>query len=84
MQERQSELVERLPCALTRTRHLFRFELGNTMTLVDLPGYGHAAKTPKEARLGTVALSILAAASCIMAAKHSCVKRSCNSDCHEG
>ena len=33
------------------------------MTLVDLPGYGHAAKTPKEARLGTVALSILAAAS---------------------
>ncbi|CAE7356810.1 engB [Symbiodinium pilosum] len=33
-----------------RTRHLFRFELGNTMTLVDLPGYGHAAKTPKEVK----------------------------------
>ncbi|CAE7528175.1 engB [Symbiodinium sp. CCMP2592] len=33
-----------------RTRHLFRFELGGTLTLVDLPGYGHAAKTPKEVK----------------------------------
>ncbi|CAE7509236.1 engB [Symbiodinium natans] len=33
-----------------RTRHLFRFELGGALTLVDLPGYGHAAKTPKEVK----------------------------------
>eukprot|EP00439_Symbiodinium_sp_Y106_P064704 s574_g10.t1 len=33
-----------------RTRHLFRFELGGMLTLVDLPGYGHAAKTPKEVK----------------------------------
>lgn len=26
-----------------RTRHLFRFEIGGRMTLVDLPGYGYAA-----------------------------------------
>merc|ERR1719213_1203083 len=26
-----------------RTRHLFRFEIGGRLTLVDLPGYGFAA-----------------------------------------
>lgn len=32
-----------------RTRHLFRFELGASVTLVDLPGYGFA-KTPKKVK----------------------------------
>lgn len=32
-----------------RTRHLFRFELGGKLTLVDLPGYGYA-KAPEESR----------------------------------
>lgn len=34
--------------APARTRHLFRFELGAALELVDLPGYGFA-KTSKEA-----------------------------------
>mmetsp|Transcript_25816 Transcript_25816/g.74640 ORF Transcript_25816/g.74640 Transcript_25816/m.74640 type:complete len:261 (-) Transcript_25816:22-804(-) len=34
-----------------RTRHLFRFELGGRLTLVDLPGYGFAA-APRAQREG--------------------------------
>ena len=48
--------VEPLAWLATRTRHLFRFELGGMLTLVDLPGYGHAAKTPKEALNSTFAM----------------------------
>lgn len=32
-----------------RTRHLFRFEIGGSLTLVDIPGYGYAS-APRDTR----------------------------------
>jgi GTP-binding protein len=44
-----SHLIEYSPVSATpgRTRHVFRFDLGNRLSICDLPGYG-AAHAPKD------------------------------------